>query len=210
MEEQSKKSKLFGIESPKVTFVLGLMSGITIFGLIAFILLLISFPQQKVGTLTEQKNEQKNEQQQQIIQQPQPQGMEAKIVGSVGTFYEVDEPICKKNGKPLVYMFSTSWCPHCQWARPLFENVVKDYVKQGKIVAYQWELDTNDNTLTATKETAVDSEDMAIYEKYNPQGSIPTFVFGCKYFRIGTGHERTQDKAAEEKEFREIIDKLLK
>lgn len=205
MEEQIKKSKLFGIESPKLTFVLGLLVGITIFSLIAFILLSVNLIQEKAGKTTGQKSEQPNQEK----QQPQPQGMEAKIVDQVGTFYEVSEPICKKNGKPMVFMFSTSWCPHCQWAKPLYEKAVKDYVKQGKILAYQWELDTNDDTLTTIKETTVPQEAMVLYEQYNPQQTIPTFVFGCKYFRIGTGHGRTNDTVAEEREFKELINKLL-
>ena len=132
-----------------------------------------------------------------------------EVVGQAGTFLEVSEPICKENGKPVVYMFSTSWCPHCQWARPLFAAAVKTYVAQGKIVAHEWELDTYDDTLTAAKETSVPAEANALYEKYNPQGSIPTFIFGCKYYRIGTGNEKSGNTAAETQEFKQLIDKLL-
>jgi len=47
-------------------------------------------------------------------------------------------------------------------------------------------------------------------KKFNPRGSIPTFVFGCKYYRIGAGHEETDDKTAEEAEYRLVIEELLK
>ncbi|MGC9049117.1 MAG: TlpA family protein disulfide reductase [Patescibacteria group bacterium] len=196
----------------KMTFLFGFLAGIAIFSLISFVLLAVNrcLECRAVVQKEQTKKEEPQNQPPPSTAQPQKEGMESKIVGQVGTFYEVSEPICKRNGKPLVFMFSTSWCPHCQWAKPMFQKVVKDYTQKGKILAYQWELDTNDDTLTASKETAIPPEDMALYEKYNPQGSIPTFVFGCKYYRIGTGHERTNDTAAEEKEFKELIDKLLK
>lgn len=201
-ETQIQKTK-----SPKIAFIFGILVGVTIFSLIAFVLLAINMIQERgCETSAPKKEEQRAEEQTPV----DPQGMEAKIIGQVGTFYEVSEPICRKNNKPLVFMFSTSWCPHCQWAKPMFESAVKDYVKKGKIIAHQWELDTGDDILTTVKETTVNSEDEILYRKYNPQGSIPTFIFGCKYFRIGTGHERSGDKAAEEKEFKEIIEKLLK
>ena len=109
----------------------------------------------------------------------------------------------------MIYMFSTSWCPHCAWDRPLFTEAVKTYVAQGKIVAHDWELDTYDDTLTSAKETSIPADAQALYNKYNPDGSIPTFIFGCKYFRIGTGNEKTGDKNAEIQEFKQLIDKLL-
>ena len=132
-----------------------------------------------------------------------------EVVGQAGTFLEVSEPVCKEDGKPVIYMFSTSWCPHCEWARQPFADAVKSYVTQGKIAAYNWELDTSDNTLTSAEETSVPADANALYEKYNPAGSIPTFIFGCKYFRIGTGNENTADKNAETQEFKQLIDKLL-
>ena len=51
---------------------------------------------------------------------------------------------------------------------------------------------------------------MAIFKEFNPQGSIPTFVFGCKYYRVGNGYEQQDDKAAEEAEFRAVFDELVK
>lgn len=211
-QEQGQKSKFRAAGSPKVAFIFGIIVGLAIFALIGFIALSITLSKERCAQVIRPSDDkmQDSAAPQQNSAAPQSEGMKSKIIGQVGTFSQVDEPICKRDGKPLVLMFSTSWCPHCRWVKPMFEAAVKDYVKRGKIVAHQWELDTNDDTLTTKQETAVNTEDMLLYEKYNPDGSIPTFIFGCQYFRIGTGHERTQDTAAEEQEFKDIIDKLLK
>ena len=47
------------------------------------------------------------------------------------------------------------------------------------------------------------------FKKYNPKGSIPTFVFGCKYVRVGNGYERDDDLASEAAEFRAVIEDLI-
>ncbi|RJP46272.1 MAG: thioredoxin [Armatimonadetes bacterium] len=121
-----------------------------------------------------------------------------------------DAEICKEDGKPVVYLFSTTWCPHCQWISETFDKVVEEYTDAGKIKAYHWDIDVNNNTLTSEKETEVPEKDTAIYNEFNPQGSIPTFVFGCKYFRVGNGYEQQQDLVSEEAEFKAAIDDLIK
>jgi len=123
------------------------------------------------------------------------------------TFQETSDNLCTIDGKPVIRMFSTTWCPHCIWAKDPFENAVKEY--EGKIIAYHWEIDIGDNTLTETIETEIPEEETNLLKKYNPKGSIPTFVFGCKYLRIGTGHETENNKEAEKQEFIDIIEKLL-
>jgi len=136
---------------------------------------------------------------------------EAITVADVTTYSQKkDAQICKEDGKPVVYLFSTTWCPHCNWIKDTFDKVVKEYTAKGLIVARHWEIDINDDILTTAKETAVPAEQMAIYSEFNPQGSIPTFVFGCKYFRIGNGYEQQQDLVSEEKEFRSLFDDLIK
>ncbi len=129
------------------------------------------------------------------------------IVEGSRTFKETGDEICTIDDKPLILEFSTTWCPHCNWIKDTFQEVVSGY--DGEIMAYQWELDINDDGLTEEKETIVPGEFMAPYQKYNPQGSIPTFVFGCKYVRIGNGYESQGNLAAEEQEFREIIEELI-
>tara|TARA_Y100000310_G_scaffold315482_1_gene366067 strand:- start:15297 stop:17000 length:1704 start_codon:yes stop_codon:yes gene_type:complete len=142
------------------------------------------------------------------------QSSETPITGltpaeTAGTFTETNDPVCKEDGKPVIRMYTTTWCPHCVWISETFDNLVKDYIGQEKIIAYHWDVDTGDNTLTPELETSIPKEEVDIFKRYNPEGSVPTFVFGCRYKRIGNGYEAEDDLKAEEAEFREIIEKLL-
>jgi len=131
-------------------------------------------------------------------------------VTGVKTFSQKDgADICTEDGKPVVFLFSTTWCPHCTWIIDTFDSTMKEYIDAGKIVAYHWEVDTNDNTLTDTVETTVPPEHLAVYQEFNPQGSIPTFVFGCKYSRIGNGYEAQNDLASEKAEFEALIESMI-
>jgi FKBP-type peptidyl-prolyl cis-trans isomerase 2/glutaredoxin len=129
------------------------------------------------------------------------------------TTFESDDPtapICADGKKPVVYMFSTTGCPHCIWVKETFDKVAKEYVASGRITAYHWELDTGDNTLTPEIEASVPESEQTIFRKFSPGGGVPTFVFGCKYYRLGTGYEPQNDLASEEKEFRELIEQMIK
>ena len=117
--------------------------------------------------------------------------------------------ICMEDGKPVIRLFSTTWCPHCQWISDTFDEVAQTYVDQGLIVAYHWELDTGDNTLTPQVEDSVPDSELSVYDTFNPQNTVPTFVFGCRYYRIGTGYENTNDLEAEKAEFIDVIEELL-
>jgi len=125
------------------------------------------------------------------------------------TFKVVENSICTFEEKPVIRLYSTTWCPHCEWVAETFDSVAKEYVDGGKIIAYHWELDTNDNTLTPGSDILPQSE-LNIFSQFSSKGSIPTFVFGCKYYRIGNGYEAGKDLALEEAEFREIIEQLIK
>jgi len=83
------------------------------------------------------------------------------------------------------------------------------YVDEGLIVAHHWEVDTGDDTLTDQVEEVVPDSEVAIFDDINPQGSIPTFVFGCKYYRIGTGYEQEDDLESEAAEFMAVIEALI-
>lgn len=125
------------------------------------------------------------------------------------TFIETDNEICKQDGKPIIREFGTSWCPHCAWIEKTYYGVVADYIKKGKIDGHQWYIDIKDDLLTVRMENSVPESELEIFKKFNPKGSIPTFVFGCKYYRIGNGYEDEQDLKSEEAEFRGIIEKLI-
>jgi hypothetical protein len=77
------------------------------------------------------------------------------------------------------------------------------------IVAHHWEVDTGDDTLTGQVEEVVPDSEMAIFDDINPQGSIPTFVFGCRYYRIGNGYEQEGDLESEAAEFEAVIEALI-
>lgn len=137
----------------------------------------------------------------------EPTEVDAAVVRDYETFTEYDTEICKEDGKPVVYLFSTTWCPHCEWIKETFDQWAKD--NAGSVIAYHWELDTYDNTLTDTAETDVPEEHTDVYEKFNPGGSIPTFVFGCRYARIGNGYEATDDLQKERESFDKILNELV-
>lgn len=127
----------------------------------------------------------------------------------ITTFSDNGSNICTEDGKPVIRLFSTTWCPHCQWVSDTFDAIVKMYVDRGLIVAHHWEVDTGDDTLTAQTENSVPVSELSVFDEFNPQNSIPTFVFGCKYYRIGNGHESEDDLKAEAAEFMAVIEKLL-
>jgi thiol-disulfide isomerase/thioredoxin len=129
--------------------------------------------------------------------------------GEDSTFYINDGEIEYENGKPVIRLFTTTWCPHCTWIGDTFDKVAKEYIQKGEIIAYHWDVDIGDNTLTKTVESVVPKAELEVFYTFNPQASIPTFVFGSKYWRIGNGYEWQKDLEAEEAEFRTIIENLI-
>ncbi|MFA6422044.1 MAG: hypothetical protein WCV92_01435 [Candidatus Buchananbacteria bacterium] len=117
--------------------------------------------------------------------------------------------ICQEDGKPVVYLFSTSNCSHCLWIKDTFDKIVRRYVASGKIKAYHYDLDSGDDLLTSETEKLVPKEAFAVFNEFNPGGGVPTFVFGCKYYRIGNGYEQNSDLNAEANEFEIILNKLI-
>ena len=86
---------------------------------------------------------------------------------------------------------------------------MQPYIDDGEIVAHHWQFDTGDDTLTAQVEQQVPDSEEAIFAEFNPADSIPTFVFGCKYYRVGNGYEQEDDLASEAEEFRAVIEALI-
>jgi thiol-disulfide isomerase/thioredoxin len=132
------------------------------------------------------------------------------MTGAWKSFTDNGKEICLSGGKPVVRLFSTTGCPHCQWIKDTFDKVVNEYIAAGKIVAYHWEWNTKDNTLTNVMETEIPTSEMQIFNSGNPQGWVPFYSFGCKYERIGNNYEgKTDGLVNEEKDFRELLDKLV-
>lgn len=209
---QPKKS-IWQNASPKLTFFLGLISGFAVFAFLILVLIFTySFVLTKSNLVAKLTNTEPAKTAEENLPPSQP-GPEQPAGTQVGSFIDTGWPLCKKDGKPIVRLFSTTWCIHCQWIKETFDKVANEYIKKGKIVAYHWELDQGqeDDTLTTQKEGSVSQEEMAIFEKFNPYGSIPTFVFGCRYYRVGNAYEKEKDagKPKEEKEFRDLIEKML-
>jgi thiol-disulfide isomerase/thioredoxin len=131
-------------------------------------------------------------------------------IESVKTFEQkIGITICKQEDKPIIRLFSTTWCPHSQWIGKTFDYVVREYIKNNQIIAYHWELDTGDNILTKNIEGKVPDSELDIYRTINPTGTVPTLIFGCKYYRVGNGYELQNNSNLEETEFKVLINHLL-
>ena len=123
------------------------------------------------------------------------------------TFKTTGDEICRENGKPVIRLFSASIDPHSRWISNSFNEVTKEY--KGRVIAHNWQIDTGDDLLTEEIEEKIPKSEFDIYRKYNNEGSVPTFIFGCKYVRIGNGYEAEDNLLKEEAEFREIIESLI-
>lgn len=112
------------------------------------------------------------------------------IEGKLSSFTQYENETCEKDGKPIVVMFSATWCPHCKWAGENFNDWAS---KQEDVEVYRYEIDTGDNPFTDEKETEVPEQMLKLYRTFNPSQTIPTYIFGCKYGRIGNGYEGESD-----------------
>lgn len=204
MEERSFKNQ---------QFLLGLFGGIAVMAVVGLIILAAVMIKGE-GTVkgeTENANQAVQTGNQVQTQKPKGPATEPATASGISTFFQKkDAQICVEDGKPVVYLFSTTWCPHCLWVKATFDETVSEYAKAGKIKAYHYEVDTGDDALTSAVETQVPEAALAVYREFNPGGSIPTFVFGCKYFRIGNGYEQQNDLKAEKAELQAAIDDLIK
>ena len=128
-------------------------------------------------------------------------------VGTIETFTDLGTEVELQDGKPVIRLFSTTWCLHCKWVKNSFDRVMREY--EGEIIAYHWEFDIGDNILTPQAEGSIPQSEKDVFAKFEPSGRVPTFVFGGKYLRVGNGYETQDDLAAEEAEFRAVIEALL-
>lgn len=130
---------------------------------------------------------------------------------SIRTFQLIPnaDSICVEDGKPIIRLYSTTVCPHCRWINSTFNGVMDEYMSAGKIVAYHWDVDIGNNQFTPAKESSIPSEEVELLKRVNPDLSVPTYVFGCKYWRVGNPYETANDLDAEAAEFKAVIEKLL-
>jgi thiol-disulfide isomerase/thioredoxin len=133
-------------------------------------------------------------------------GPPKEIPPGITTFRDTGSDACAIDGRPVVRLFSTTTCPHCRWVKDMFDRVAKEYADAGLIVAYHWELDTQDNTLTTGLEGAVPESEQQVFNSIS-QGYVPAYSIGCRYVRVGNGHEN-EGIEAEEAELRAAIESL--
>lgn len=106
----------------------------------------------------------------------------AVMAGPDFSLYKQDtaSQICyDPSGKLILREFSASWCSDCTALTPLYNQLVQSY--GSRIVSYSWVVDKQ----------SVPAGEEAIYSKYSPNSSIPTFVFGCKYYMIGSASQKS-------------------
>lgn len=126
--------------------------------------------------------------------------------GTYGSFVELDGDTCETGGKPEVYMFSATWCPHCQWIE---ESFISWAEKRDDLSIYKYEIDTGDDVLTPEAESSIPAQHLNLFRQANPQQSVPTYIIGCKYTRIGNANEATNNLDAEIQEFDQLADLIL-
>jgi len=102
-----------------------------------------------------------------------------KAVPTIGGFMDI-ESATVNGGKPMVYFFGTTWCPHCGWEKPIFEEVMNKFNNTIDITIVEIDVEQPE-------------EDMLIFNHYSTDGYIPLLVLGGKYYRIGAGESLGED-----------------
>lgn len=115
-----------------------------------------------------------------------------ELASTIGGFLVTEDEICQEDGKPIVYLFGSSGCPHCTWEHPIFEKAT---AKFGNLISVHDNIDKQ----------GVDQE---IWQKYSQinRGAIPFLVLGCRYVRVGSGENAGE--IGEEKNLTALICKL--
>jgi len=113
---------------------------------------------------------------------------------TVGNFLVTDKEVCAKDGKPLVYFFGSTSCPHCVWEKPIMEKVAKKF---GDTIDFHENIDSS-----------TDSDVFQKYSDINP-GYVPFLVLGCKYVRVGAGENLGADDTESQKLEEEALTAIL-
>lgn len=99
----------------------------------------------------------------------EPEAQQEEKTLTIGNFFTSKDEICREDGKPIIYFFGSEGCSHCKWEHPIMEKVAEKF--EGYISFH--------NNMNS-------QADMDIFSKYST-GGIPTLVFGCRYYRVGSG-----------------------
>lgn len=130
---------------------------------------------------------------------------------SFPTIYKSGFDACTNlGGQPVVFLFSSSLCSHCEWLGKIFDVIVANYVEEGKIEAHHYDVLSNDDLFTEAIETEIPEAILDLYHRGSPKDLVPYLNFSCKYERVGNGYEDKQDTEAEGREIMEVIDTLIK
>lgn len=126
----------------------------------------------------------------------------------IRTFEQVDNNICLgADEKPVVILYSVSWQDASQFGTDAFEQALIGY--EDTLEAHMWEVDTDDDLLTEEVETEMTEQHKTLFKRFNPGSSVPAYLIGCKYFRIGNGYWEEKDSASEILELQAIFDEIL-
>lgn len=93
--------------------------------------------------------------------------LDEKVDGNF--LFKENAEIIKEDGKPVVFLFTSSGCPHCAWEKPIIEEVIDQF---GDSVIFKLREDT--------------AEDQEVYSQFG-KGGVPLIVLGGKYYREGSG-----------------------
>lgn len=109
-------------------------------------------------------------------------------IPTIGNFLKIENS--KIEGKPLVYFFGVTTCPHCTWERPVFVDATSKFgtwknLREGDLSDASFESDYI--TVKATEIDKESNSDIVVFQHYSPEGKIPLIIFGGKYYRAGSG-----------------------
>ena len=115
---------------------------------------------------------------------------------TVGNFSVTNDTVCQESGKPSIYYFGGSFCPHCKWEYPIIQRVMEKFPTQ---IVFHDDMDKLDK---------LEAKDKEILDKYQQihGGGVPFLAFGCKYVRVGSGEQAGETE--EEKNLTAILCKL--
>lgn len=119
------------------------------------------------------------------------------------------EACTSDDGKPVLFLFSSTSCSHCEWAGEVFDFIAQYYMASGLVEAHHYDVKSGDDLLTEEVETQIPPAHLQIKEHGDPKGLVPYYNFSCKYERLGNGYEKDDDLAAEGAEMRQVIDTLV-